>query len=558
MKTSKMADAIGEVNEKYITEAVSYKANKKTMYAAVATVAALAACILLVFGIGMFKSSDVDSIISIDVNPSIELTVSKHNKVLSANALNEDARIVLSDMDFKNVDLNTALNAIMGSLLKNGYLDEIYNAINVCVENNDTERAQQLGDVISGEIGSIFDENDLIGGINTQLCSSNDDSKRLADSYGVSVGKLGLAQTVSQNMGIPLDTTVKFSISELWDLLDAENSGIIMKEEALKIALEDAQLEEPDVVVESNRIRENNGLFTYAIKFTVGEYEVYEYVIDAINKTILDREYEYNSEVDNSEEDASDEVTTTEAETAVAETTIEEADVTDTTTADETTAAETTVAETTVETTEPKPVKHITKKEALAIVCADAGVTESEVALDELKHKPVEKEYHIEFSVGLCDYSYIISDIDGSIIHKETFEKTSADGTTDGTLSGTVISVDKALEIVLVKAGVELSDLTKCDIKYTNTKEGAEYKVHFQVDKEHYDYTVNALTGEIVEKVHPTPMEPLKSHENEEAGTPVNPLKPHEKEEAAKPAAPTPPAGPEDSKITITFEEQTS
>ncbi|MBR6627915.1 MAG: hypothetical protein IKL04_08070 [Lachnospiraceae bacterium] len=209
MKETKIVEAIGNVDDKYIKEAVTYRAKKQKLHTGLMSFVAAAAVLFLVLGMGMFRNEvKANSVISIDINPSIEITVNKHDKVIAANALNEDAQIVLQGMDLKNVDLDIALNAIIGSLLKNGYLDEVYNVVNVCVENDDEERAGQLGDLVSGEISSLFDEKDLIGGVNTQLCTRDDENKKLADSYGVSVGKLNLAQEVSANLGISLDVAV--------------------------------------------------------------------------------------------------------------------------------------------------------------------------------------------------------------------------------------------------------------------------------------------------------------------------------------------------------------
>ena len=47
----------------------------------------------------------VDSIVSIDVNPSIELSVDPQDTVVSCRALNEDAVNVLDGMDLNQMDL---------------------------------------------------------------------------------------------------------------------------------------------------------------------------------------------------------------------------------------------------------------------------------------------------------------------------------------------------------------------------------------------------------------------------------------------------------------------
>ena len=65
------------------------------MYRRMRTVAmAAAACLCVAVlggGVSFYQNHRVDSVIGIDVNPSIELSVNRNEKVLQANPLNEDA-----------------------------------------------------------------------------------------------------------------------------------------------------------------------------------------------------------------------------------------------------------------------------------------------------------------------------------------------------------------------------------------------------------------------------------------------------------------------------------
>ena len=271
MKKRKIAEAMGNVKDKYINEAVSYNPKKKFLYAGISGFAALAACALLIFGISGFNKNKpsapvtpdtpVDSVVCIDINPSIELNVSKSNKIINAVALNEDASIVLEDMQLENVDLKTALNAIIGSLLRNGYLDEAYNAVNVCVENEDENRADELGAEVSGTISNIFDKQDLIGDVFTETGPVDEEDKALADVYGISVGKLLLAKKVALNMNMELEVVVRFTIVELWDLMDAEPTELILKDEALLAAVEHAGVDINEITVLCNKIQVSDGVF---------------------------------------------------------------------------------------------------------------------------------------------------------------------------------------------------------------------------------------------------------------------------------------------------------
>ncbi len=606
MKRNKMVDAIDQIDEKYLDEAMRYEKKKKKMPAVWMSVTAMAACLALVLGLGVMKPKKEvvqdGSIISIDVNPSIEVTVNGEDKVVSAVALNEDAKVVLADMDLKNVDLNVALNAIMGSLMKNGYLDEVYNAINICVEDDDADRANSLGEMVSGEINNIFDQKDLLGEVNMQYYASNAETRALAAEYNVSVGKFTLAQQISSNMNIPLEDTLQLSIAELWDLMNAKGVTLLAKDEVMQIALKDANVVLGNLTNIEQKVQETAGIFTYVISFTVDGNRKFEYRINAVTGTIITCEFSFS--ITEEEPETTPEPTPTPEVTP--ETTPEPTptpEVTPETTPDPTPTPEVTpettpeptptpevppettpeptptpevTPETTPETTpeptptpevtpettpeptptpevtpeitptpvpqEPtkptpagpkpgpaeKPKKEYTKKEALALVYQDAGVQEKDAKLTKLQHMPKEKQYHIEFSVGLCDYVYDISSLDGTVLAKEMIDHT-AGGTTDG-----VWNENNMLDLVLQKAGVTFADLTKLEIKFHAKKDGKEYTIHFHVDKAHYEYTVDAVTGQITEKATPgpaTPEKPVPPHEKEKE---EKPLLPHEKEAEKK------------------------
>ena len=70
---------------------------------------AAAACLVLAVtggGVGYYlQSNTVASIISLDVNPGVELTVNRQEKVLSAAPTNEDAVDILDGMELKGTPL---------------------------------------------------------------------------------------------------------------------------------------------------------------------------------------------------------------------------------------------------------------------------------------------------------------------------------------------------------------------------------------------------------------------------------------------------------------------
>ena len=74
------------------------------------TAAAACLCIAALYGGGMrWQNTRVESVIGLDVNPSIEISVNRKDKILEAEPLNDDGAVVLADMELNGVDLNLSL-----------------------------------------------------------------------------------------------------------------------------------------------------------------------------------------------------------------------------------------------------------------------------------------------------------------------------------------------------------------------------------------------------------------------------------------------------------------
>ena len=96
----------------------------RTCVAIAAAAAVLVMGVLIGRGIGQpaAPSANVAAIISLDVNPSVELRVDAAEKVLAAEARNADGAAALEGMELVGTQLNVAVNAIVGSMLKLGYI----------------------------------------------------------------------------------------------------------------------------------------------------------------------------------------------------------------------------------------------------------------------------------------------------------------------------------------------------------------------------------------------------------------------------------------------------
>ena len=161
---------------------------------------AAAACLALVAAAGgggwYLQNNTVASVVSLDVNPSVTLNVNSKEKVLSAVPVNEDGGDILAGMDLTGVQLDVAMNAIVGALLTQGYVDELANSILITVEDDDAGRGARLQQELTDQADAILANTSVNGAILSQTIQNSQQLQELSDSYGITTGKAALIQTI--------------------------------------------------------------------------------------------------------------------------------------------------------------------------------------------------------------------------------------------------------------------------------------------------------------------------------------------------------------------------
>ena len=142
------------------------------------------------------ESRMVASVVSLDVNPSVTLNVNSKEKVLSAIPVNEDGGDILAGMDLTGVQLDVAMNAIVGALLTQGYVDELANSILITVEDDDAGRGARLQQELTDQADAILSNTSVNGAILSQTIQNSQQLQELSDTYGITTGKAALIQTI--------------------------------------------------------------------------------------------------------------------------------------------------------------------------------------------------------------------------------------------------------------------------------------------------------------------------------------------------------------------------
>ncbi len=206
----------------------------------------IAACLaVMLLGGGLFyqQANAVASVVSLDVNPSIELKVNRSEKVLVCTPLNEDAKAILADMsngaDLKGAKLDVAVNAIVGSLVRNGYLDSISSAIMISVEDKDTARAEKLQRELTSAVDGVLQTSEAKAAVLTQTLTQDAAREQQARENNISTGKAALVNRVlAINPALKFDALAKLSVEELKDLAEAGAPAMPIGKEAAACAVE--------------------------------------------------------------------------------------------------------------------------------------------------------------------------------------------------------------------------------------------------------------------------------------------------------------------------------
>lgn len=163
----------------------------------------------------------VEAVIDIDVNPSIEMKINGKDRVIEVTALNDDALAVLDGMELEGTQTKVAVNAILGSMLANGYLvDEATGSILVSVESNDAAKAGQIQTSLLADINSLLGAYSCDAVVIGQTVSTEQAIDAIADRYNISQGKAELVRKIMDiNPSYGEQNLANMTITELSALL---------------------------------------------------------------------------------------------------------------------------------------------------------------------------------------------------------------------------------------------------------------------------------------------------------------------------------------------------
>ena len=142
--------------------------------------------------------------------------MNKNEKVLRATAHNSDGEKILDGMDLKGSNIDVAVNALIGSMFKQGYLSADRSTVLLSIDSRNAQHAEILRQNLAQEIDTYLTQ--LVGSA-TIYDQSFDDEKELEDlaqQYHITPGKAFLIQRlIAEDPTLSYDELVRMNMAEL-------------------------------------------------------------------------------------------------------------------------------------------------------------------------------------------------------------------------------------------------------------------------------------------------------------------------------------------------------
>jgi uncharacterized membrane protein YkoI len=525
----KVLSACGSVEKKGKVLTMKKRFNPVKWASAIA--AALALVILLGAVIVMQTGSDaITSVVSIDVNPGIELSIGKNDTVKKAVATNDDGARILEGLELANVDVDTAVSAIIGEMLKAGYISTDANSVLITVDTKSGE-GEELRKHLTDSVTELLKAQSIDAAVMTQIITDEVDDavKALAKENQMSQGKARLiCELVTRGGAHTFDELKALTVNELALLLDAtgttpddvtgsgsaSDSAYIGKDAVLAIALNAAGLTAEQVTGVEVELDYKKGAMIYEVEFESDATE-YEYKIDAATGEILKSKVDTDDDKDDDDDD---------------------------------------------DHKVERPENLIGKEAAVNAALTAAGFTAEQAGEIEcdLECKGGAWFYEIEFEVEANEYEYRIDAVSAAVLDSRVEADDDKDDDHDDdedhdddrddhdddkddkdedekhpapALPENLIGEEAAINAALTAAGLNAEQIVEKDCELEHKGESWVYEVELETADKEYKYVVDAVSAAILAE--------RSEAENKKPEAPIAPEAPE------APIAPEAPVAPE-------------
>ncbi len=404
----------------------------------------LIACVCVI-GFSIFslrKDHTVFATVGFDVNPSIELNIDEEEKVIEVLTYNDDGQKIIGDMKLEGSHVDVAVNALIGSMLKEGYIDELKNSLLISVIGDNKENNEKIRQRVSQDIDGLLKDYHVQGSIMSQNLQRTTALEDIAKKYHISIGKAELIQTlIEKKPTYTFENLKDLSVHDLNVLLisydvnniqvdgEVSTSQYLNQNQIKSLVEKDAKVTQP--VYKEIQLDSEDGMIVYEVEFVKDGIE-YEYELNALTGDILKKEIEKEKKSVSS--------------------------------------------------------KHLSESEAKTIAMNHMKVSQVEDYSIKKEYDDGVYEYKVELINGNKKYEYKIDAVEGTILDYEVEKITTSSNQKR-------ISYSKARSIALQHAKLSMNQVSDMDVELDDN----HYEVSFKAKGYEYDYEINVFSGKIID-----------------------------------------------------------
>ncbi len=168
--------------------------------------------------------------VALDVNPSVEFSLDRNDRVLDVTACNADAEQLLAGLELNKKQLDEAVDSLMGAFAANGYLQQKNGAVLITVDAKNGKETE-LEEKLSNQVKRSMSAHALSGNVLSQKVTSDQELQRKAQEWDTSFGRAALYQRVAQALGVDPAQLQTMTVQQLQTLL--HQRGISMEDAGL-------------------------------------------------------------------------------------------------------------------------------------------------------------------------------------------------------------------------------------------------------------------------------------------------------------------------------------
>ena len=180
-------------------------------------------CLMMIMFLGgTYSYFKPVSYISMDVNPSIELTINSFNRVIGVQAFNEEGKVVLFELSLQHKEYDEAALLIMEKITDLGYWKED-SSVFITVQSDNLNRESTILETIEMGVDSHMETHHTGGQVD--IFSVDSETRKCAHREGMSTAKyLAILQLQELDLTTTMEEHCKRSIKEIKQMIEEHHN----------------------------------------------------------------------------------------------------------------------------------------------------------------------------------------------------------------------------------------------------------------------------------------------------------------------------------------------